>query len=274
MLSEQQIDDFNTRGYCVLPDFKTQDQINAIKAAARRIIDKFEPEADPRVFASGDDDMDQYLLETGYAIACFLEPDLTDEAGRLSIDKHTAVNKIGHALHDLDPDFDNFSRDERLASVATALGIAEPQIWQSMYIQKSPRVGGEVRWHQDATYFNTYPLSVVTFWFALDDADQENGCLWVDKAGAQTPLREVFELKDGKTEIHTLDTTPWPNRESAEPLEVKAGTLVCFKGTLPHYSAPNTSERPRHAYTLHVTDARTTYSEANWLQREDVRGFV
>jgi phytanoyl-CoA hydroxylase len=60
------------------------------------------------------------------------------------------------------------------------------------------------------------------------------------------------------------------------PLECKAGSLVCFHGLLPHYSAPNRSPVSRHAFTLHATDARTFYSSRNWIQRDaslPARGF-
>jgi phytanoyl-CoA hydroxylase len=51
------------------------------------------------------------------------------------------------------------------------------------------------------------------------------------------------------------------------PLEVPAGTLVCFHGLLPHYSAPNRSPQSRHAYTLHAIDGRSRWSSDNWLRR-------
>ncbi|MEA2785928.1 MAG: phytanoyl-CoA hydroxylase, partial [Candidatus Eremiobacteraeota bacterium] len=38
-----------------------------------------------------------------------------------------------------------------------------------------------MRWHQDATYFDTDPISVTTLWFALERADRTNGCLWVQR---------------------------------------------------------------------------------------------
>ncbi|MEO1221755.1 MAG: phytanoyl-CoA dioxygenase family protein [Pseudomonadota bacterium] len=77
--------------------------------------------------------------------------------------------------------------------------------------------------------------------------------------------------------MDTLSDMPWPDESSAQPLEVEAGTLVLFHGLLPHYSPPNRSDKPRHAYTLHVTDGACDYSELNWIQRgEDlpVRGFA
>jgi phytanoyl-CoA hydroxylase len=146
-----------------------------------------------------------------------------------------------------------------------------------MYIFKQPGIGGEVRWHQDATYFDTTPISVTTFWFALEDATLDNGCLWAEPGGHRTPLRERFVRNGDHIRVEKLDAMPWPDDSTAVPLECQAGSLVCFHGLLPHYSAPNRSPVSRHAYTLHATDARTAYSPQNWIQRGadfPVRGFI
>jgi phytanoyl-CoA hydroxylase len=146
-----------------------------------------------------------------------------------------------------------------------------------MYIFKQPGIGGEVRWHQDASFFETTPNTVTTFWFALEDADRSNGCLWVQPGGHRTPLRERFIVRDGAVTMERIDTTPWPTLERAQAVEVKAGALVVFDGLLPHYSAPNRSPKSRHAYTLHAVDARAEYSPLNWLQRGPAlppRGFL
>jgi phytanoyl-CoA hydroxylase len=145
-----------------------------------------------------------------------------------------------------------------------------------MYIFKQPGIGGEVRWHQDATFFDTTPISVTTFWFALEDATIDNGCLWVEPGGHRGPLRERFVRDGDDIRMEKLDTTPWPDDGVAVALECKAGSLVCFHGLLPHYSAPNRSPVSRHAFTLHATDARTEYSPRNWIQRDAsfaARGF-
>jgi phytanoyl-CoA hydroxylase len=146
-----------------------------------------------------------------------------------------------------------------------------------MYIFKQPGIGGEVGWHQDASFFDSTPISVTTFWFALEDATLINGCLWVQPGGHRGPLRERFERNGDAVTMQKLDATPWPDRHSAVPLEVKAGTLVVFHGLLPHYSAANRSAHSRHAYTLHVTDGRSAYAPTNWIQRGvdfPVRGFT
>ena len=92
--------------------------------------------------------------------------------------KERSINKIGHALHDLDPVFDGFSRTARLAQLAADLTVARPLLLQSMYIFKQPHIGGEVTCHQDATFLYTEPLGVTGLWFAIEDAMIENGCLW------------------------------------------------------------------------------------------------
>merc|ERR1711865_1161567 len=53
------------------------------------------------------------------------------------------------------------------------------------------------------------------------------------------------------------------------PVEVKAGDLVVFCGTLDHFSLPNFSQKQRHTFQLHLVEGPTagiTWSPENWLQ--------
>ena len=121
------------------------------------------------------------------------------------------------------------------------------------------------------------PSTVTGFWFALEDATVDNGCLWMQPGEHLGPLRERFVREGDAVRMEALDATPWPDMTTAVPVPAEAGTLVVFHGLLPHWSAPNRSERSRHAYTLHATDGRAVYAGHNWLQRSDrvpVRGFV
>ncbi len=278
MLSTQQQTNYQNDGYLVLPDFKTAADIAVLRARAAAIVDAFDASENISIFTTKEQDrrVDEYFMGSADKVRCFFEEEAFGADGRLRQDKALSINKIGHALHDLDPVFDHFSRGPALAAMAAGLGLVQPQIWQSMLIFKQPGIGGEVRWHQDATFFETTPISVTTFWFALQDANRGNGCLWVEPGGHRGPLRERFVKAGNAASIEKLDTTPWPDGHTAKPVEVRAGTLVVLHGLLPHYSAPNRSPVSRHAYTLHVTDARSVYSPRNWLQRTDalpVRGF-
>jgi len=230
-------------GFLVLEDFLPPADCDALQARAAELVAGFDPGPARTVFSTRDQGraQDLYFQESGGAIRFFFEEQATDQPVSL------ALNKIGHALHDLDPVFDRVSRQPRLASLAHALGFVRPLLLQSMYLFKQPRIGAEVDWHQDATYLYTRPSTVTGFWIALDDADQDNGCLMALPGGHQGPLRQRFRRENGRMVTHTLDSMPWPSIAPVA-LEARRGTLVVLHGLLPHASAPNRSSRARHAY--------------------------
>jgi phytanoyl-CoA hydroxylase len=220
---------------------------------------------------------ERYFLTSGEAIRCFFEKDAFGADGRLRGEAHLSLNKLGHAMHDLDPVFDAFSRTAELAAVARDIGLAEPLLLQSMYIFKQARIGGEVACHTDHSYLWTEPQSVIGFWFAIDDADVANGCMWALPGGHRLAVRSRSRLNAARTatEMQVFDATPYPE-EGLVPLEARRGTLVLLNGALPHRSGPNRSDKPRHAYTLHAIDGRAEYPADNWLQRPTLplRGFA
>jgi phytanoyl-CoA hydroxylase len=279
MLTPAQTAAWQRDGFIVLPDFKSASEIAQLRARAEQIVDDFDPTESRTIFTTRDQESasDAWFLGSDNTVRCFFEEEAFGPDGKLRQAKALSINKIGHAMHDLDPVFAAFARNEKLAGLAGDLRLADPKIWQAQYIFKQPGIGGEVRWHQDATFFDSTPISVTTFWFALEDATVDNGCLWAEPGGHLGPLRERFVREGDVITMEKLDTTPWPDDSVAVPLEAKAGTLICFHGLLPHYSAPNRSPKSRHAFTLHVTDGATEYSKKNWIQRPDnfpVRGFI
>jgi phytanoyl-CoA hydroxylase len=258
--------DYERDGFLVVPDFLSADECDALQARAAALVAGFDPGPARTTFSTRDQGhaRDRYFLDSGGAIRFFFEEEGPD-----------ALNKIGHALHDLDPVFDRISRLPKLAALAHDIGLARPLLLQSMYIFKNPGVGGEVDWHQDATYLHTTPVSVTGLWIALDDADRANGCLLAWPGAHRGPLRRRFRRAGEAMVMDELDATPWPAAEPV-PIEVRRGSLVVLHGLLPHGSRANRSPRPRHAYTLHLIDGRASYESDNWLQRPDLplRGFA
>lgn len=264
-------------GYLMLEGFFTPGECARIKTRMHELIDGYDPEEQRTVFTSDGQGhaADEYFRTSGDKIRFFLEKDALDPDGNLTRPKHDCINKVGHALHDLDEEFSAFSRKPPLAVLARTLGLADPLLLQSMYIFKPPHIGGEVHCHQDSTFIYTEPESCIGFWVALEDATQANGCLWATPGAHTEPLRQRFRYRDGTLGLEELDATPLGKANTC--LEAKQGTLIALHGRLPHQSGPNTSAKSRQAYALHVIDGACAYPEDNWLQRDPsmpLRGFT
>ena len=270
--------DYEAAGVLVLEGFVPRARCRALREHVLALVDAFDPSTESHVFSALEQDQlgDRYFEESGDKIRFFFEHDAFDGQGRLRQSKSASLNKMGHAMHDLDPVFDAFSRTPELGRVVGDLGFSDPGIIQSMVIFKPPQIGGEVYCHQDSTFLYTEPESCTGFWFALEDATVENGCIRFIPGGHRMGLKERhYRNDDDRLVFETLDDAPWP--EGADlPAEAETGTLVIFDGRAPHRSGANRSARSRMAYTLHVIDKTSHYPASNWLQRRadlPLRGF-
>jgi phytanoyl-CoA hydroxylase len=269
-------------GFLILENFVSGESCDRLRARAAELVQEFDPSV-VSIFSTHEQTRtsDDYFLQSGDQIRFFFEEDAFSPDGTLKQSKEQSINKVGHALHDLDPAFDQFSRTPEIRKIVSDLGIESPLLLQSMYIFKQPRIGGEVTCHQDATFLYTEPLKMMGLWFALEDASLENGCLWAIPGGHKLGLKSRFVRvpvltdgleagyrppESGETRFEVFDDSPWPE-EKLVPLEVKKGTLIVLHPLLPHLSRENRSAKSRHAYTLHVIDASVKYPEENWLQR-------
>jgi len=283
VLDEDRREAWERDGFVVLPGFVPPDRVESLRRRIDDLVAGYAsqglPDGAATVFSTTEQThaQDNWFLTSADVIRPFFEDGAFDADGNLVAPMDRALNKMGHALHDLDPAFDQFSRTTDLASLVAELGVTDPLLLQSMVIFKPPRIGGEVVCHCDHSFLWTDPQTVVGLWFALDDATVANGCMWAIPGGHVGGARTRFRLDGtGGTTTDVLDPTPYDHGDLV-PVEAEAGTLVAFHGCLPHWSGANTSDRPRLAYTLHVIDGTAHYRADNWLQRGadlPLRGFA
>ncbi len=283
VLDEDRQEAWERDGFVVLPGFVPPDRVESLRRRIDDLVAGYAsqglPDGAATVFSTTEQThaQDNWFLTSADVIRPFFENGAFDADGNLVAPMDRALNKMGHALHDLDPAFDQFSRTTDLASLVAELGVTDPLLLQSMVIFKPPRIGGEVVCHCDHSFLWTDPQTVVGLWFALDDATVANGCMWAIPGGHVGGARTRFRLDGtGGTTTDVLDPTPYDHGDLV-PVEAEAGTLVAFHGCLPHWSGANTSDRPRLAYTLHVIDGTAHYRADNWLQRGadlPLRGFA
>ena len=239
-------------------------------------INDFEPAEQAAVFTSSGRHLEQqqFFLASARNVSCFLESGALDDQGQLICEKAVAINKIGHALHD----FSNaFAELARLPALIDHLRLHSDEPWelmQSMVIMKPPRIGGEVNWHQDGTFLIDEQKRCVGIWIALEDANEDNGCLQFGDTPPQG-LCSLFETDhvSGETQMRALaNALQAPEHPIFAPCH--AGDAVIFDGLTPHASSPNRSSKSRRAITLHFKPAASNWAPTNWLQRDLLPRFL
>lgn len=152
--------------------------------------------------------------------------------------------------------------------IAQLTDATELRIWHDQIQYKPPEIGGVNMWHQDAPYWPIIqPMTEVTAWVALDDADETNGCM------SMVPGSHLWG--NNIDFLHTLDSyDAMPDRFDEHEIRivrcpVQKGEVHFHHALTWHGSHANTSGRPRRAIALHymTQDARYVASGEHVMKK-------
>ena len=172
----------------------------------------------------------------------------------------SAPRKIGtpYTRHE---DFRALVFDPRLrALLETVIGVPL-ELAADQILMKPPEIGTAKPYHQDNAYFRCDPGDhVVTAWIALDDVDEENGCLrYIDGSHRQPILPHEFVPGEPHNKVpppDVIERVLAGTRESIAPVGI-GGVVLHHSHTL-HTSHVNRSQRWRRGYATHWAAADVT----------------
>lgn len=153
-----------------------------------------------------------------------------------------------------------YMTDARLRAALTAVLEAEPYAVQTMVYFKPPQARGQ-NLHQDNMYLLAAPGTCVAAWLALDDCDEENGCLVFCPGTAALPVVCQTATPTGVDSEHwdTLATPRPPGAPAPVPATMTRGDVVLFNGSVVHGSFKNRSaSRFRRCLIAHYVAAEAT----------------
>ena len=129
-----------------------------------------------------------------------------------------------------------------------------PLLAQTMYYFKPPGSKGQGM-HQDNFYLLAAPAACIAAWTAIDDAEIENGCLYV---APRSHLKDILCPADGTEAWMGYGDShirPFPRDMKPQPVVVPRGSTMFFGGHVIHGSGPNrTSDRSRRTFIGHYID--------------------
>jgi phytanoyl-CoA hydroxylase len=158
------------------------------------------------------------------------------------------------------PAFNALIHNQKIAEMAARLsGAQQLRIWHDQVQYKPKELGGRLHWHQDSPLWATLQPKdgQITAWVALDDAEADNGCMYMVPGSHKwgNKQKDLDKLPEG------IDL---PERFEGEAVHfmmcpVKKGQVHFHHSLTWHGSGTNHSSRPRRAIAIHFMTERTTF---------------
>jgi len=155
---EQLVERFEADGFVALPGFLSESEVAELQSNVSRFIRDVAP-AMPRAEVFFEDKRDPATL------------------------------KQLQRMFEYDAYFHQLTFGSRFERLAATLLRHEVRGVNMQYFNKPPEIGKPTPAHQDGYYFMLEPNEAVTMWLALDEVDEENGCVRYIRGSHRQGLR-------------------------------------------------------------------------------------
>ncbi len=166
-----------------------------------------------------------------------------------------------HHPHLISPVIVEYVKHPKIAGALSQIVGAHLPWWdgsvkcmQTMLFVKPPSFQGQA-WHQDELYIQTRDRSLTGIWIAIDDANENNGCLRIIPGSHKTGYLHPQCDHNNPDEFDTGPMSYGFDESPSIPVEVKAGSVVFFHGYLLHCSRRNQSNQYRRTLVIHTMNA-------------------
>lgn len=176
------------------------------------------------------------------------------------IDDPTSIKQMMN-MNDHDAYFRDLTENSVIRDLAAEVLGEEVKPVNMEYFNKPPGIGKATPAHQDGYFFHLTPSKAVTGWLALEDVDEENGCLhYVRGSHKHAEFRPharsgVLGFSQGMTDFGTDE-----DKANTVKFPCPPGTLLMHDSKTIHWAGPNRSKtRSRRAlgFIYFAKSART-----------------
>ncbi len=149
----------------------------------------------------------------------------------------------------------SFSKDERILSLIERIVKPGIAIYSSKLTAKQPHSDTVCHWHQDDIYYiqNSESETRMSVWIPLQEANENNGCLWVVPRSHLKGLHDHIQKESGTCRISLSEKEH--DFSNAIPVPVSAGSVVLFDSLTWHSSKGNRTDQVRRAFIISYQEA-------------------
>lgn len=165
------------------------------------------------------------------------------ENSQLGVDAQIYPAQLMMHLCHMRSEFHRHARSPSVSIILKHLFNSEVFLYTDLLFNKHTKGGEKTILHQDHAYYTDIsPYNMITCWYALDDIDEDNGCLKYVLGSHKQLLHH-----DGMNGPHVLSINPQSISDQFTCAPVKAGTALFHHSLIVHGSEPNLSENRRRA---------------------------